>query len=168
MKNHNCNDTTPTPFANKHYRGYLPYESLYIHFVFNENGDGYVLYGGGSTLDDANKLIPELKIFLIPGYDKRYMSHMQYNDATIWQIERYIQTGMEFNEDYTTLNISSTIGGPKIGLPNSSSSFVSLYLNAENPLSESFMRDAIDKHKFLLEDPYTFNPNIYPFLYLQN
>lgn len=165
---YNSIDTTPTPFAGKHYRGYLPYVSIYIHYVFNENGDGYTLFGGGPTLDVANQLVPELKIFLIPGYNKRYMSDMQYNDATIWALERYIQSGMEFNEDYTELDVSSKIGGPRFALPNSNSPFVPLYLYAENPVSESFMKDAIDTYKFLLEDPLTYNPSISPILYLQN
>ena len=75
---------------------------------------------------------------------------------------------MEFNGDYTELNVSSKIGGPRFALPNSNSPFVPLYLNAENPLSESFLKDAIDTYKFLLEDFVTYNPSISPILYLQN
>ena len=90
---------------------------------------------------------------------------MQYNDSTIWPIERYIQSGMEFNGDYTELNVSSKIGGPRFALPNSNSPFVPLYLNAENPLSESFLKDAIDTYKFLLEDFVTYNPSISPLIF---
>ena len=99
------------PFAGKLYEIIAPTNDKY-QYKFSEDGTYYDLIFVTPS-GESSIALPNVKIVESGYLPRTYYSQMTYQTLPGAQsILRYVMTGMQFNEDYTTINTDKTIGGP--------------------------------------------------------
>jgi len=163
------NQENPPPFANKVYELYIPQFQISLFYKFNEAGDGYFPMVG-ATIETAIKFFtPEVKITKMVGTDRTYASTLQqYTVEESAELTKYLQSGMEFNADYTSVNINGKVGGPgggRVGLRSTNTFLFGTYIAAG--VDQDWLTTAVEEYTMLLEDT-LYYLTIDPILILQN
>lgn len=100
-----------SPFANKIFRATEPSGQAYTDYIFNEKSELTVKTKIAAFGDKESVWIRNLKLTPSPSRERTYISGLTDGEPDTVAL-RYVMTGLQFNEDYTVIDVTLEVGGP--------------------------------------------------------
>lgn len=150
-----------SPFANKRYRATEPSGQAYTDYIFNEKSELTVKTTISVLGDKENIWIRNLKLVPCPDRPRTYISPWTDGDPDTVAL-KYVMTGLQFNEDYTVIDVTLNVGGP-IWVTNKNNELASFLVFGYPQNLRSTVQSIIDN-----ELPLNTNPAIKTLFFLQN
>lgn len=145
-------------FANKRYRATAPSGQTYTDYIFNEKSELTVKTKIGTLGDKESVWIRNLKLTPCPSKDRTYISGLTDGEPDTVAL-RYIMTGLQFNEDYTVIDVSLNVGGP-VWITNRNNELAQFLVFGYPPDIQPTIRSIIENELMLFTDPSVKTPFI--------